>query len=80
VFLLCVVQVADAMVGKDKVVTVKPGALMSEAAQLMVHNNVSRAGARAARMHAAWGAARGIWHAGVQRRWKAAVSLSSLSV
>lgn len=37
----CVLQVADAMVGKDKVVTVKPGALMSDAAQLMVHNDVS---------------------------------------
>jgi hypothetical protein len=35
------VQVKDAMVGKDKVVTVKPGAPMSEAAQLMVHNDVS---------------------------------------
>jgi hypothetical protein len=34
-------QVKDAMVGKDKVVTVKPGAAMSEAAQLMVHNDVS---------------------------------------
>lgn len=33
--------VKDAMVGKDKVVTVKPGAAMSEAAQLMVHNDVN---------------------------------------
>jgi CBS domain-containing protein len=33
--------VKDAMVGKDKVVTVKPGAPMSEAAQLMVHNDVN---------------------------------------
>lgn len=37
----CCMQVKDAMVGKDKVVTVKPGAPMSEAAQLMVHNDVS---------------------------------------
>jgi hypothetical protein len=35
------VQVKDAMLGKDKVVTVKPNSLMSDAAQLMLHNDVS---------------------------------------
>jgi hypothetical protein len=29
------------MLGKDKVVTVKPNTLMSDAAQLMLHNDVS---------------------------------------
>lgn len=33
----------DAMVGKDKVFTVKPSALMSDAAQMMLHNDVSAA-------------------------------------
>lgn len=37
------VQVKDAMVGKDKVFTVKPSALMSDAAQMMLHNDVSAA-------------------------------------
>lgn len=33
--------VKDAMLGKDKVVTVKPNSLMSDAAQLMLHNDVN---------------------------------------
>lgn len=32
------------MVGKDKVFTIKAGALMSEAAQIMVHNQVGLEG------------------------------------
>lgn len=34
-------QVKEAMVGKDKVVTVKPAVPMSDAAQLMLHHDVS---------------------------------------
>lgn len=34
-------QVAEAMVGKDKVVTVGPAAPLSEAAQLMVHHDIN---------------------------------------
>lgn len=33
--------VKDAMINKDKVFTVKPSALMSDAAQLMLHNDVN---------------------------------------
>jgi CBS domain-containing protein len=33
--------VGDAMVGKEKLVTIKPSSLMSDAAQIMLHNDVN---------------------------------------